>query len=303
MPSNYWEQRARNDKKKVIKVGENGINDLKRLLHLNLKDVEEKIKYFYEKYGEDGYKEFLNPKELEKYKLELKKAIKQNPKDQTLKKIFKKDAPLYKIERLSALETDLQIMLAETTTAQEKGIYKTLNDVSKVAQTVTTKTMFDNTRIVFDAISKDKMQKLLSSDWSGMNWSERLWKDREKVGAKVQEILEKGIPQGASLQKMTRELKQATNQSFNDCFRLIRTETAHIDGQVLLESFKQAQKELGYQSYIYDATLDNRTSKICKELNDKRFKIDDAKVGENFPPMHPNCRSTCVLDENSIIET
>jgi SPP1 gp7 family putative phage head morphogenesis protein len=135
-----------------------------------------------------------------------------------------------------------------------------------------------------------------------MNWSERLWKDRELIGKKVTEILETGLPQGKSMQDMARDLKGATQSSFNDAFRLIRTESAHIDGEVLLESFKQAQRELGYEYYIYDATIDNRTSDICKDLDNKRFKISEAEIGVNFPPSHPSCRSTCVLDESSINE-
>jgi uncharacterized protein with gpF-like domain len=45
--------------------------------------------------------------------------------------------------------------------------------------------------------------------------------------------------------------------------------------------------------------LDSRTSEICRELNGKRFKLSEAEVGVNYPPMHPNCRSTTqlVLDE------
>jgi NAD+--asparagine ADP-ribosyltransferase len=35
-----------------------------------------------------------------------------------------------------------------------------------------------------------------------------------------------------------------------------------------------------------------RTSNICKELHNKTFEVKNAKVGENYPPMHPNCRST-----------
>ena len=167
--------------------------------------------------------------------------------------------------------------------------------------------------MAFDKIASRKMTKILSSDWVGnMNWSERLWKDRELVGKKVTEILETGLPQGKSMQEMTRELKRATHSSFNDAFRLIRTESAHVDGEVLLESFKQAKVELGYTKYIYDAMIDNRSSVICgkgdpkkgiEPLNGKVFNIDDAEIGVNFPPMHPNCRSTCVLDESSIDES
>ncbi len=94
--------------------------------------------------------------------------------------------------------------------------------------------------------------------------------------------------------------KNATGTSFNDAFRLIRTETSHIDGQVTLEGYKQAKEELGLEYYDYDAFLDSKTSTICEELNGKRFRIDEAEVGVNYPPMHPNCRSTTqlVLDEN-----
>lgn len=144
------------------------------------------------------------------------------------------------------------------------------------------------------------MKQLLMSDWSGANWSDRLWHDREKVGKKLTEILEKGVVQGTSLQKMSRELRDITGQSFNNAFRLIRTETSHIDGQVTLEGYKQAGKELGLEYYEYDAFLDSRTSELCRNLDKKRFKVSDAEVGVNYPPMHPNCRSTTqlVLDED-----
>ena len=41
---------------------------------------------------------------------------------------------------------------------------------------------------------------------------------------------------------------------------------------------------------------------LCKDLDGKRFKISEAVIGVNFPPSHPSCRSTCVLDESSINE-
>ena len=81
----YWAKRARLDKLKVIKVGENGINELKRLLKTNLDDVQSKIKDFYFKYGESA-EEFLTPAELKKYKAELVRNLKKYPKDKVIKK-------------------------------------------------------------------------------------------------------------------------------------------------------------------------------------------------------------------------
>ena len=295
----YWSERARQDKVKVIKTGEQGINNLKRLLLLNLKDVESKINDFYEKYG-DTPAEYMTHKDWEKYKARLKKLAERYPDDKFLQKIAKQNVPKYQIDRLKALELDLQMQLTEATSGQEQGIYKTLNDVSKVSQATLAKRMKQTLGFTFNSIADRKMKQILMSDWSGSNWSDRLWVDRAVVGKKVTEILEKGIPQGTSLQKMASELKQATNQSFNNAFRLIRTETSHIDGQVTLEGYKQASEELGLEYYEYDAFLDSRTSNICRELDKKRFKVSEAEVGVNYPPMHPNCRSTTqlVLDED-----
>lgn len=298
----YWNKRAQQDKLKVIATEQQGINNLKRVLRTNLKEVQAQIKEFYKKYG-DNPAEKLSYKEFEEYKKKLKQEALKNPQDKTLQKMAKQDIPKYRIDRLRALEIDIQIQLTEATRMQEAGIATTLKDVGKVAQATTAKRFYDTLGIEFNKISSKKMEKILSSDWAGkLNWSERIWKDREQVGKKVTNILEKGIPQGTSLQKMSMELKQATNQSFNNAFRLIRTESAHVDAEVLLDSFKQAQKELGYEYYIYDATIDNRTSDICKDLDNKRFKISEAVIGVNFCPAHCNCRSTCILDESSINE-
>ena len=298
MPKNknsYWAERARKDKIKVIKTGEKGIDNLKRLLLLNLKDVNRKIQEFYEKYG-DNPKENISKKEWQQYKARLRKVAKANPQDRYLQKLVKNNIPKYQIDRLKALQLDLQLQLTEITTGQEKGIYNTLDDVGKITQATLSTRMDKALGLTFNAISANKMKQIIMSDWSGAVWSDRLWKDREIVGKKLTEILEKGIVQGTSLQKMSRELRQVTNQSFNNAFRLIRTETSHIDSVVTLEGYKQAQIDLGEKlKYKYDAFLDSRTSKLCRNLDGKIFWVDDAEIGVNFPPMHPNCRSTSQL--------
>ena len=87
---NYWNKRARLDKLKVIKTGEQGIDSLKRLLAVNLKSVKKQITDFYDKYGEE-YKDILNYDELRKYKNKLREKARRNPQDKTLQKILKKD--------------------------------------------------------------------------------------------------------------------------------------------------------------------------------------------------------------------
>ncbi|MEL1196510.1 minor capsid protein, partial [Staphylococcus epidermidis] len=43
--------------------------------------------------------------------------------------------------------------------------------------------------------------------------------------------------------------------------------------------------------YEYHAKIDGKTTKTCRHLNNKVFKVKDMKPGVNAPPMHPFCRS------------
>ena len=94
----YWTERNRRNKLKVIEVGENGINELKRVLKTNLDDVQKQIKTFYEKYGENPTEQ-LNYKEFEQYKKDLKAKAQKYPDDKTLQRMLKQDIPKYRIER------------------------------------------------------------------------------------------------------------------------------------------------------------------------------------------------------------
>ncbi|KYG90771.1 hypothetical protein A0U40_18005 [[Bacillus] sp. KCTC 13219] len=40
--------------------------------------------------------------------------------------------------------------------------------------------------------------------------------------------------------------------------------------------------------------MDLRTSDICASLDGKKFDLKKAQAGVNYPPMHPNCRSTTI---------
>lgn len=65
-----------------------------------------------------------------------------------------------------------------------------------------------------------------------------------------------------------------------------------------MDSYKDCEIE----NYEFMATLDNKTSVVCRELDGKIFPVKDAVPGKNYPPMHPNCRSTtvCAFDDDKV---
>ena len=89
---------------------------------------------------------------------------------------------------------------------------------------------------------------------------------------------------------MSRNLVAKTEVSSYRARALVRTEPAYIHEMSTYDAYQEA----GIEKYRYLATLDRQTSKICQELDGKVFEIDKKEIRVNYPPMHPNCRSTTI---------
>lgn len=78
------------------------------------------------------------------------------------------------------------------------------------------------------------------------------------------------------------------NVSKANAARLVYTESAAYSSRARLRTYK----DLGLEKYEIVATLDNRTSEICQEMDAKIFNLKDYEVGTTAPPFHVRCRST-----------
>lgn len=136
------------------------------------------------------------------------------------------------------------------------------------------------------------VQGVIMKKFAGSSFSKRIWKNANKLATSLKDTLTVGLIRGESIDQMTKRLLTRVEASQSRARTLIRTESARI----YEEATKAAYKECGIEQYIYLATLDRKTSLICQELDMKSFPLKDAKVGESYPPMHPNCRSTTMAD-------
>lgn len=142
----------------------------------------------------------------------------------------------------------------------------------------------------FATIPTKLVDKLLNEDWSGKNYSKRIWANTDELAKEVREVLTEAAISGESIYKTSRKLSEKFNQSAYNSQRLIRTETTYSCNQAELLSYK----ELDIDKYQFVATLDTRTSAICQKMDGKIFAVKDAVAGVNLPAMHPNCRSTTI---------
>lgn len=72
--------------------------------------------------------------------------------------------------------------------------------------------------------------------------------------------------------------------------------------QTANEAHKEAYKKHKVKKFQFVATFDERTCPVCGQLDGKRFPVDEAVAGVNYPPMHPNCRCTTVAALSPEIE-
>lgn len=88
--------------------------------------------------------------------------------------------------------------------------------------------------------------------------------------------------------KAINTLPAITNSFRNNINTNIETFSSAVVNQAHLNAMQRAK--IGV--YTFRAVMDNRTTEVCKSLNGKSFKVSQAQVGINFPPLHFKCRSS-----------
>ncbi len=134
------------------------------------------------------------------------------------------------------------------------------------------------------------VEKAILARHDKRNYSKALYAHCKNFGDDLQQEMTVGLIRGEGLDRMASRIRKRMDVSSSAAKRLVRTETAYI----FEEAAREAYGASGIEWYEYLASLDSRTSEACRELDGKHFKVKDAVPGKNYPPMHPNCRSTTV---------
>lgn len=98
------------------------------------------------------------------------------------------------------------------------------------------------------------------------------------------------IKKGTSLQEIAQRVSEITGMDIDECFEQVETVSSYCNNKTDMLDYRGS----GNDQYEFMATLDDETCPICGALDGKHFKIKDAKIGVNFPPMHLGCRCTTV---------
>lgn len=285
-PNSYWDKRAIRRLTEAEKQGEEYSKRIRKIYDQAYKNIQRDIDNIYANYSKatgldvQSLKTLLTKSETDKLWDELKaKGL-----DKYVKANYKA-----RISRLEKLQAQVYAKAKEIYPKEQlehtmcyKGVinssyYKTIYDVQKGT----------GYAFAFSKLDENMVNSLLSERWSNKNYSQRIWGNTDTLGDDISEIIGSAMVSGQSISKTSRQIRERFGVAKYYADRLVRTEVNHFNN----EADAKAYEEMNVDKYVFLATLDTRTSTKCQEMDGEVIPLKERKVGVNYPPLHPNCRS------------
>ena len=285
---NYWQKRALQNKLDVVENEEDYLKRINAIYEQANKEIDTKLARVYARYAkengltlDEAYSKL--PKTMEKeYKGDVLDYV-NKAKDPKYKQYLLNQSIMHKHSVLDQLRTEMRNVIYNIDMEETGGKF-----LEKIFTDSNYRAQYSNNEEAFARVDKDKIQNLLKENWSGNgNFSELIWKDREKLVNALDDIVIRGLATGQSYDKMAEALAKRMDTTKSNAKRLIMTESARMENEGLLAYYNR----IGVKNLIFVATLDLRTSEICRAMDGTIIPIEEAKLGLNVPPLHPYCRS------------
>lgn len=299
----YWIDRSNEVLADIHKGSDKYITYINRAYDKAIKDIQKDIRHIFITYqaghnlGATEARMILNTK-MPNFLRGIIKRIYPTLKDGKIKDwmLAELNAQAYKarITRLEALKKSVQIHYMS---AADKEITLSKSAYVKSIKESYYRTTFSLQKgidIGFNVaqIPQKAVEVMLNTNWSGKLYDKRIWSNSKVVREKIANTLTSGFISGKSVEKMVKEIEGLTEFGKFAAERLVRTECTYFANQGSMASYRECEVE----KYIFVATLDLRTSKECRKHDTKSrknpYKVSEAEVGKNLPPMHVFCRST-----------
>ena len=291
----YWLKRSEELDKVATKVEKEVMKELSALYRDAFRSIEKEVNDFMMKYAVDHKLDYatvtqmLTPIDLAEYNQRIEElyAMYRDTGSEYIKIEIDRLNARAKITRLQALQDAINVELTKVTHEYQM----TLEDALIGLFTEQYKEVSELLGIMAPVINREAIKTIIEYPYAGKMFSDRIWDNKDALVKHIKQALTAGIIRGDSIQKMSRQLKKDLNVLYYQAERLVRTETNYAMNQGHLKGYADSGV---VEKYEFLAAIDSRTSKLCKNQNGKVYKLSDATVGVNFPPLHPHCRSTVV---------
>lgn len=307
--SDYWERRALDRLSQTDLIGDDYQSRILDLYKKSFDELNGDLNELFDRYISQGA---ITPTEAISY---LRDPVSRAKADEIMRKLGEVIDPderrrllaqansgqvSARMSRLRAMQENIK---AECAKIADKEIAIHQEAARKVGYNAYYRTLFDvqqgvNAAVPFAQITIEKIDAVLARKWAGENYSSRVWDNTSSMAQKLGEIVRTNVASGRSWERCVDEIKlymtSPDQGGYYAAARLLRTETMHVYN----EMSAQASRSMGARRYRFIAVLDLKTSPTCR-LHDglvdpdtgKFYTYAKRKVGVNFPPLHPWCRS------------
>lgn len=299
----YWKARFNDIEQRAHDQGATCFQDIEGRYSKAIRQLTEQILSWYQRFADNNEisladaRKWLNGKDLEEFRWTVQEYIRygqENAVDGQWTKQLENASSRYHVSRLEALRTQLQQQVEVLHGGTLESLTKTLKSVYSDSYY---RAAFEVQKGVgvgwsFDKLDQRLIDKVINNPWSqsGDRFSDVIWKDKKKLLSGLETDLTQGLILGKDPQKVIDSMSKKLNTSKSVTGRLVMTESAFFSQQAQHDAFGA----LGVEKYEIVATLDGRTSELCRWMDGKVFKRSEWEVGVTAPPFHPWCRTTTV---------
>lgn len=298
--SDYWRKRTLELEEILNKKGEDFYRELEKAYQEAIRETEKDVLKLYSKLAfvnnislSEAKKLLLN-NELAEFKWDIEQYIKyakENELSGAWIKELENASLKVRISRLEAMKLTLRHHV-------EALMSKEYNEFPTVMGDIYTESYYRNIHMIqtgletgssFALIDTNRVEKVLTSAWVGeKTFSERIWGEhRIQLIEDLYKSLTRSVMRGESPDRLINEVTKKYNVSRGRAKTLVMTESAYFGNLAQQDCYH----ELDVEEQIFVATLDLKTSEICRENDGRIIKTSDVEVGVNAPPLHCNCRS------------
>lgn len=304
---NYWESREAQDMYNYMESAEKKADEIAQLYLKASRYISTQADQIFDKYkGKYGLSEsearrLLNELKDKTSLDELLQKLRDGDSNDSRKELRKQlESAAYqaRLERLRQLQNQLDFVMMRV---YKQELQRNRSFYTDFANEAYYREMYNiqqraGAAFSFAHISKDTIEEVINSRWSGENYSSRIWKNTKALAQELKEQLLLELVTGKTHREIANEIANKYAAGASRARRLIRTESNYLAGEMSFKAYAAA----GIEKYMYLAVLDLKTcTTCCRTLDGKIFYTKDKKVGVNCHPMHPWCRCTeiAVLDE------
>lgn len=297
----YWQRRFERLEQREMDKADQAMAELKKVYEYTLRQLRDEVIEWYNRYADENglsladARKQLDARELKAFKLTLKeyeKLAKQQDLSDEYIKMLDQASIRARLSRSQMLYIKTANYVEQLAKQQEINLTELLKDVYEDSyyrtayETQSMQGRYDT----FSEVPKTSIEKTISRPWAedGKDFSERIWDNKTKLLNTLQSEITRTLIAAEGTTLLAGRIANRFNVSFSNAKRLAETETAYVQETARMDTWQK----LHVAKYELIATLDSRTSPICREMDGKVFERADAKPGVTMPPFHCYCRTT-----------